>query len=59
VGLVSVHPHLFRSILGREPEISEYQVRQTPAGAEIIVCAEGAFDVESLERELGEGIDRR
>jgi phenylacetate-coenzyme A ligase PaaK-like adenylate-forming protein len=46
----SVHPHLFRSILGREPAISEYQVRQTRAGAEIVVCAEGPFDVESLER---------
>lgn len=49
---VSVHPHLFRSILGREPAISEYQVQQTSAGAEIVVCAEGPFDVESLERKL-------
>ena len=52
---VSVHPHLFRSILGREPAISEYQVRQTRAGAEIIVCAEGPFDVESLSRKLARG----
>jgi phenylacetate-CoA ligase len=55
---VSVHPHPFRSILGREPAISEYQVQQTRAGAEIIVCAEGAFDVESLERKLGEALAR-
>ena len=45
---VSVHPHLFRSILGRESAISEYRVQQTRAGAEIIVCAEGTVDVESL-----------
>ena len=55
---VSVHPHLFRSILGREPAISEYQVQQTRAGAEIVVCAHGAFDVESLNRKLGEALVR-
>lgn len=55
---VSVHPHLFRSILGREPAISEYQVQQTPAGAEIIVCAQGPFDVESLNLKLQEALAR-
>jgi len=55
---VSVHPHLFRSILGREPAISEYQVQQTAAGAEIIVCAEGQFDVEKLNRKLQEALAR-
>lgn len=35
-----VHPHLFRSELGREPAIVEYQVRQTPAGVAIAIrCA--------------------
>jgi phenylacetate-CoA ligase len=57
-GGVSVHPHLFRSILGHEPGISEYQVQQTRAGAEIIVCAEGSFDLESLERKLQEALAR-
>jgi phenylacetate-CoA ligase len=55
-GGVSVHPHLFRSILGREPAISEYQVHQTRDGAEIIACAEGQFDVESLKRKLQEAL---
>jgi len=55
---VSVHPHLFRSILGREPHISEYQVQQTRAGAEIIVCAEGPFDLERLSRTLQEALAR-
>jgi phenylacetate-CoA ligase len=48
----SVHPHRFRSILGREPAISEYQVQQTRAGAEIVVCADGPFDLDSLNRKL-------
>ena len=55
---VSVHPHLFRSILGREPAISEYQVQQTRAGAEIIVCADGAVDIDSLTRKLQEALAR-
>lgn len=53
---VSVHPHLFRSILGREQVISEYQVQQTRTGAEIAVCAEQPFDVESLNRKLQEAL---
>jgi len=55
---VTVHPHLFRSTLGREPAISEYQVQQTPAGAEIIVCADGVLDTATLSRKLAEALDR-
>jgi phenylacetate-CoA ligase len=32
-----VHPHVFGSLLRRDPGIVEYQVRQTPAGAEVLV----------------------
>jgi phenylacetate-CoA ligase len=53
---VSVHPHLFRSILGREPVISEYQVQQTRTGAAIVVCADGAVDIDSLTRKLEEAL---
>jgi phenylacetate-CoA ligase len=53
---VSVHPHLFRSILGREPVISEYQVQQTRTGAAIVVCADAAVDMESLARKLEEAL---
>jgi phenylacetate-coenzyme A ligase PaaK-like adenylate-forming protein len=31
----SVHPHVFRTVLSRQPGIVEYRVRQTPNGAEI------------------------
>jgi ATP-dependent exoDNAse (exonuclease V) alpha subunit len=55
---VTVHPHLFRSILGRDAAISEYQVQQTRTGAEIIVCADGAVDVETLNRKLQEALAR-
>jgi phenylacetate-CoA ligase len=36
-GGVLVHPHLFRSILLKETAIVEYQVCQTPRGAEVLV----------------------
>ena len=55
---VSVHPHLFRSILGRERAISEYQVQQTRAGAEIVVCADSPFNVDSLNCKLQEALAR-
>ena len=55
---VSVHPHLFRSILGREAAVCEYQVQQTRAGAEIMVCADGPVDVEGLEHTLQEALAR-
>lgn len=49
-GNVHVHPHLFRSALGRRRQILEYQVRQTRAGADISVVASANFDVDSLQR---------
>ena len=36
-GGITVHPHLFRSALLKETAVVEYQVRQTPRGAEILV----------------------
>ena len=38
----------FGSILGHEPAIIEYQVRQTPDGARILVHAASSFDQERL-----------
>src|SRR4030095_13014034 len=38
-----VHPHVFASVLRRDPRVVEYQVRQTPTGAEVLlVGAQGA-----------------
>jgi phenylacetate-coenzyme A ligase PaaK-like adenylate-forming protein len=55
-GGVLVHPLNFRSTLGKEPRIIEYQVRQTERGADVSVCVDGLFDATklgaSIEREL-------
>jgi phenylacetate-CoA ligase len=47
-GDVVIHPHVFRSPLSREPEIIEYQVRQTPRGAAVAVRTSGDIDLEAL-----------
>jgi phenylacetate-coenzyme A ligase PaaK-like adenylate-forming protein len=51
-GEVEVHLHLFRSALGRRPQMLEYQVRQTPAGADIAVRTSAQIDTDALSREL-------
>jgi len=51
-----VHPHVFRSALGTRAGIIEYQVRQTPQGADIAI--RGNADLQHLEQELIEGLHR-
>ncbi len=51
-----VHPHVFRTALGRRAAIVEYQVRQTPSGAAIALRCEGTVDFEGLSRELEQGL---
>jgi phenylacetate-coenzyme A ligase PaaK-like adenylate-forming protein len=51
-GGVEIHLHLFRSALGRRRQMLEYQVRQTPAGADIAVRTSARFDTDALAREL-------
>ena len=51
-----VHPHLFRSALGRQRNILEYQVRQTECGADIAVHCVGALDTAVLQREITAGL---
>src|SRR5207237_3414990 len=46
-GLV-VHPQTFRSPLGRERHVVEYQVRQTERGAAIALRVDGAVGLEDL-----------
>jgi phenylacetate-coenzyme A ligase PaaK-like adenylate-forming protein len=53
---VEVHPHLFRSAIGRRREVLEYQVRQTATGADIALRAAAAIDVDALTRELVDGL---
>ena len=51
-GGIEIHLHLFRSALGRRRQMLEYQVRQTPAGADIVVRTSGPLDTGALSREL-------
>ena len=56
-GGVVVHPHVFRSVLAREAWLVEYQIRQTPTGAEVLVIGSpGDPDAvgRALEKELAQ-----
>jgi phenylacetate-CoA ligase len=57
-GVGSVHPHLFRSRLGGDRSIVEYQVRQTECGAEIAVRCRGEVGLAGLQRGLADDLVR-
>lgn len=57
-GGLTVHPATFWIPLGRLPEIVEYQVRQTPRGAAVVVQAPAGTDLETLRREMMEALRR-
>ena len=44
----TVHPHVFRDVLGQHPMLVEYQVRQTVRGADIAIVTEGPTDEAAL-----------
>jgi hypothetical protein len=47
-----VHPHVFRSPLSQVPEVVEYQVRQTPTGADVDVRLAGPIDADALRHRI-------
>ena len=47
-----VHPHVFRSALGRRSGVVEYQVKQTPRGAQIAVRCGAPVDLDGLRGEV-------
>lgn len=53
---VVVHPHVFRSLLAREAAITEYQVRQTARGAEVVLCTRERVDDARVARSLEEAL---
>jgi phenylacetate-coenzyme A ligase PaaK-like adenylate-forming protein len=55
-GEIVVHPMTFRSPLGRERHIVEYQVRQTVQGAEVVLRTDGPVDREALRAALERGL---
>jgi phenylacetate-coenzyme A ligase PaaK-like adenylate-forming protein len=55
-GGIHIHPLVFRTPLGQNPDIAEYQVLQTRDGAKISVVASGAVDIATLRRQIVEGL---
>jgi len=53
-GGITAHPLIFRSPLSREPNVLEYQVRQTRKGAEIAVRCVGKVDMSGLRGKLAD-----
>jgi len=51
-GVGAIHPQLFRSRLGRERHVVEYQVRQLERGAEITVHLQGPADLDLIRADL-------
>lgn len=43
-----IHPHVFRSVLGKQDSVVEYQVQQTADGAAIYAVATGELDTGAL-----------
>jgi phenylacetate-coenzyme A ligase PaaK-like adenylate-forming protein len=55
-GGVTVHPMTFRSPLGRERHVVEYQVRQTARGADVALRTDGPVNIEALQAVLESGL---
>ncbi|WP_339909061.1 hypothetical protein [Symmachiella dynata] len=51
-GDTKIHPMIFRSILGQEPHISEYQVQQTSTGARVLAMTHGDIPGDALKTAL-------
>lgn len=51
-----VHPHLFRSALGRHAGVVEYQVRQTRDGARIVIRCGAPVDLDRLRGEIAQAL---
>jgi phenylacetate-coenzyme A ligase PaaK-like adenylate-forming protein len=55
-GGIVVHPLTFRSPLGRERNVVEYQVQQTPQGALVSARLDGAVDTAGLAARIAENL---
>src|SRR5208282_2700684 len=53
-----VHPHVFRSALGHQAGVAEYQVRQTENGARIAVRCGAPVDLKALSEEITDALAR-
>jgi phenylacetate-CoA ligase len=55
-GSVRVHPLVIRSPLVKSPEVLEYQVRQTPRGADLAVVAAAVVDPARVARDVARSL---
>jgi len=51
-GVAPIHPQLFRTRLGRERHVVEYQVRQRPGGVDVYLREQGPTDLIQLRNDL-------
>jgi phenylacetate-coenzyme A ligase PaaK-like adenylate-forming protein len=54
----TVHPHVFRNVLGQHQSLVEYQVRQTSRGADIAIVTAGPTDEAALADSLAAALRR-
>ncbi len=54
----TVHPHVFRDVLGQDSKMVEYQVRQTSCGADIAVVTDGPIDGAALAGRVAAALHR-
>jgi phenylacetate-coenzyme A ligase PaaK-like adenylate-forming protein len=55
-GGIHIHPLVFRTPLGQNPDIAEYQVLQTGNGACIRIVATGPIDMATLRQQIVDGL---
>jgi len=55
---LTVQPYVFKSVLARAAAVTEYQVRQTSTGAEILLRAREPVDARGIERDLEAALER-
>jgi phenylacetate-CoA ligase len=53
-----VHPHTFRAVLSAHSAIVEYQVRQTPRGADVVIAAVGDVEMDVIATDLTSALAR-
>lgn len=57
-GGITLHPIVFKSLLGRQMNILEYQVRQTPRGADVAIRSNVPVDVAMLASGMRQALEK-
>ena len=54
----TVHPHVFRAVLSQHIGVRDFQVHQTPTGADVQVVATGQLDLHPIAAALEHALER-